>query len=74
MLRRRALTIVNWDPSTDGSVTATIAVRGRAKPVEVRLVPRSSVFSEHLALVATTFFLAFANRTIERPGPASGDS
>jgi hypothetical protein len=55
---------VGWLPGADGSVT--IAVRCHATPVEARLEPHSSAFSENLALVATTFFLAFANRAIQR--------
>jgi hypothetical protein len=66
LLRRRAMTIVGWQPEGDRAVTVTIAIRGRPSPVEVRLEAQSPAFSEYLALVATTFYLAFANRAIQR--------
>lgn len=65
LLRRRAMTIVGWQPDADRAVTVTIAVRGRATPVVVRLEAQSPAFSEYLALVATTFYLAFRNRAIQ---------
>lgn len=49
---------------TSRSATESTHV-GRPTPVEVRLEAQSPAFGECLALVATTFYLAFANRAIQ---------
>ena len=65
MLRFRTLVITGWSLQPDGSVAVTITNRRQSSEITVTLRPSSSAFSEHLALVTTTFLLAFVNRGIE---------
>jgi hypothetical protein len=71
--RKRRLELTNWNLRQDGSVLAEVTCRHCDEAFTVTFAPSAesgSVFSEHLALVAATFTLAFANHGLARAAAA----
>ena len=73
LLCRQTLVLTGWRLGDDGAVRAEVQCRVCGVAASVRLAPSTGgdgVFSEHLALVAATFTLAFENRALEAGRPS----